>query len=153
MYIRTHIHTYIIAAWVLHTCIYMHVYAYINTHTHTQRHTHRHTHTHTHTSACVHTHARTHTHTHTHTPTHTGIILEHYCDLDVLELCRADKLARAEAWWRAVTTHESVIKTGVPADEVVKGSERMLRMMRERNSKSPTLSGALTSSYELQVAP
>jgi len=60
-------------------------------------------------------------HAHAHTYTHT-------------ELCQTDKLSRTGAWWRAVTSRESVVKTGVPAEEVIKGSERMLRMMRERNS-------------------
>mmetsp|Transcript_35421 Transcript_35421/g.52035 ORF Transcript_35421/g.52035 Transcript_35421/m.52035 type:complete len:286 (-) Transcript_35421:40-897(-) len=61
-----------------------------------------------------------------------GVILAHYCDIDVLELCKEKSLSRAEAWWRAVTTRESVVKTGVPPEDVIKGSDRLIQMMRSR---------------------
>ncbi len=35
-----------------------------------------------------------------------------------------EKVVTNRGWWRAVTLRESVVETGVPAEEVIKGSER-----------------------------
>jgi len=38
------------------------------------------------------------------------VILAHYCDIDVLELCKEKSLSRAEAWWRCVAVCCSVLQ-------------------------------------------
>ena len=60
------------------------------------------------------------------------MILAHYCSMDVVQVWKDESLHRTEAWWRAVTSRPSVVKTGVPAEEVIRGSERLLSMMRAR---------------------
>jgi len=62
------------------------------------------------------------------------VILSHYCGLDVLQLCNRRGLHRTETWWREVISRESVVKTGVPAPEIIKGSERLINMMRARKA-------------------
>lgn len=56
-------------------------------------------------------------------------VLDHFCGINVVDLCREHRYDRAGAWWKAVLERESVVATGVSPEEAVIGAKRVFAMI------------------------